>query len=193
MRLGRSGVGVAAIQDSKTQIFFLFQRISERGPAKLTEGTDNKRFSKIFANEDTLVIFAPFSPTYFKPALVPSKGGTEMTFFGTGFTDTGSQSIVFTFGKVSQEIPLQYDPKTSTFYCQVPNFDAKRNDIAYPVECEVLISLDGKKFFPYDKKLLVYCKFLLIKLKNWQWRVSSQNLAQLWEEHKQRYTCLCIL
>lgn len=52
------------------------QKFNERGPTKLTEGTDNKKFSKIFANEDSLIAFAPFSPSYFKPTLAPSKGGT---------------------------------------------------------------------------------------------------------------------
>lgn len=68
----------------------------------MTEGTDNKRFSKIFANENSLVIFAPFQPTYFKPILIPSKGGTEMTFFGTGFTETELQSVVFKFGQIKE-------------------------------------------------------------------------------------------
>jgi len=43
-----------------------------------------------------MILFCPLSPLYFKPALVPSSGKTELTFFGNGFTDTGLQTIRFT-------------------------------------------------------------------------------------------------
>jgi len=42
-----------------------------------------------------MILFCPLSPLYFKPALVPSSGKTELTFFGNGFVNTGSQSARF--------------------------------------------------------------------------------------------------
>lgn len=38
--------------------------------------TDNKKFTKVFANDNSMILFCPFSPLYFKPALVPSSGKT---------------------------------------------------------------------------------------------------------------------
>jgi len=46
-----------------------------------------------------------------------------MTFFGTGFTNTGAQSIIFKIGENQEEIKLEYDEKTCTFYCKAVIFD----------------------------------------------------------------------
>ncbi len=56
-----------------------------------------------------------------------------MTFFGTGFTDTGVQSIVFKIGNIRESVPLSFDPKTNTFYCKVINFDSGKTKINEPV------------------------------------------------------------
>lgn len=42
----------------------------------VTEGTENKRFNRIFANDNALILFCPLSPLFFKPSLAPSSGGT---------------------------------------------------------------------------------------------------------------------
>lgn len=56
---------------------------------------DSRKFSKVFANEDSLVLFSPLQLQFFKPNLVPSRGKSELTFFGHGFTQTGLQSVRF--------------------------------------------------------------------------------------------------
>ena len=87
----------------------------------MTENIDSRKFSKVFANEDSLVLFSPLQLQFFKPSLAPSRGKTELTFFGYGFTDTGLQTARFKHGdKLIQEIDLHYDGKTSTFYCKAP-------------------------------------------------------------------------
>lgn len=43
-----------------------------------------------------MILFCPLAPMFFKPALVPSSGNTEVTFFGNGFVHTGVQSVRFT-------------------------------------------------------------------------------------------------
>lgn len=47
----------------------------------------------VFANDNSMVLFCPLSLLFFKPGLVPSNGGTELTFFGNGFVDTGRQAM----------------------------------------------------------------------------------------------------
>jgi hypothetical protein len=42
----------------------------------ITEGIDSRKFSKVFANEDSLVLFSPLQLQFFKPALAPSRGKT---------------------------------------------------------------------------------------------------------------------
>ena len=87
----------------------------------LTENIDSRKFSKVFANEDSLVLFSPLQLQFFKPAHAPSRGKTELTFFGHGFTETGLQSARFKVNNtLIEEVDLSYDDKTSTFYCKAP-------------------------------------------------------------------------
>ena len=62
----------------------------------IKEMTENKKFTKVFANDNSVILFCPLSPLYFKPALTPSRGKTEITFFGNGFINTGEQTVRFT-------------------------------------------------------------------------------------------------
>ena len=84
--------------------------------------TDNKKFTKVFANDDSMILFCPFSPLYFKPGLVPSSGNTQLTFFGNGFVNSGSQVVRFTLEEDQIEAALEYDEKTNTFFCKTPVF-----------------------------------------------------------------------
>lgn len=119
--------------------------------------TDNKKFSKVFANDNSMILFCPFSPLYFKPALVPSSGKTEITFFGNGFVNSGSQSVRFTLEGDQIETDLEYDEKTNTFFCRAPIFEKVSKKYSYPLSCKVEISLDKKKYFSYHRPLLIYC------------------------------------
>jgi hypothetical protein len=84
--------------------------------------TDNKKFTKVFANDNSMILFCPLSPLYFKPTLAPSRGKTEITFFGNGFVDTGAQTVRFTCEEEQIEAELGFDQKTNTFFCQTPVF-----------------------------------------------------------------------
>lgn len=95
--------------------------------------TDNKKFTKVFANDNSMILFCPLSPLYFKPALVPSRGKTELTFFGNGFVDTGLQSVRFTLDDDQVEVDLSFDEKTNTFFCQTPIFEKINKKYTYPM------------------------------------------------------------
>ena len=124
----------------------------------IKEQADNKRFTKVFANDNSVIFFCPLSPLYFKPALVPSKGCSELTFFGNGFVDTGLQVVRFTLQEEQLECDLSFDPKTSTFFVQTPTFEKVSRKLSYPFCCKVELSLDRKELFAYPKPLLIYCK-----------------------------------
>ena len=64
----------------------------------ITQGKQSKKFTKVFVNDNSLVLFSPLQPLYFKPGLAPSNGDTELTFFGNGFADTGAQHVKFKVG-----------------------------------------------------------------------------------------------
>lgn len=88
----------------------------------------------MFANEDSLVLFSPLQLQFFKPNLVTSRGKTELTFFGHGFTQTGLQSARFLINDILvEEVDIEYDDKTSTFYCKTPEFEKLSQNVVYPV------------------------------------------------------------
>lgn len=69
------------------------------------------------------MLFSPLQLQFFKPSLVPSKGNTELTLFGYGFTDSEYKSARFKINSnVIAEVDIFYDVKTSSFYCKTPEF-----------------------------------------------------------------------
>lgn len=128
-----------------------------------------------------MVLFSSFNPLYFKPALAPSSGSTELTFFGNGFTHTGLQSVRFTLEEDVVEVDVSYDGKTNTFYCRTPVFEKINKKFTYPLECKVEISLDRKQYFSYPKPLLVFCTSLAIaKRRSCRSTASSPTAARRW-------------
>ncbi len=127
----------------------------QRSPKRVLEGTDDRRFTKIFANNKTLTLFAPMRTTGIKPRLGPSSGGTEITILGVGFVDTGRQSARFTLPNDHQIIqPLEYDSFSSSFYCKTPSVE--RHLKVYPYACLVEVTLDGETYITCDEKFLIY-------------------------------------
>lgn len=90
------------------------------------------------------MFFCPLSLLFFKPGLVPSSGGTELTFFGNGFVDTGRQAVRIRVEEDEVEVPLAFDEKTGTFYCRAPAFEKVNKLLGYPLECGMELTLDGK-------------------------------------------------
>ena len=154
------------------------------------EMTDNKTFTKVFANDNSVIFFCPLSPSYFKPALVPSTGKTQITFFGNGFVHTGEETVRFTLEEDKVEIPIEFDDKTNTFYCQTPVFEKINKKYGYPLSCKVEISLDKKQFFAYHRPLLIYCNNHVIQLRSYKFRVFSLTVVQSWVVVLSNSTCL---
>lgn len=69
-----------------------------------------------------MVCFAPVRMLSFNPILGPSKGNTELTLFGTGFVETGSQKIKFSIGEEEIIIDCEFDASSLTYFCKTPNF-----------------------------------------------------------------------
>jgi hypothetical protein len=151
--------------------------------------TDNKKFTKIFANDNSVILFCPLSPLFFKPSLVPSSGKTEITFFGNGFVASGSQSVRFTLEDERVEVDLEYDDKTSTFFCKTPVFEKINKKLSYPSLCKIEISLDKKEYLAYQKPLLVYCNPSFIQPPNFRFKASNPIAGQCWAAAQPNCTC----
>lgn len=93
-----------------------------------------------------------------------------VSLIGTGLTDTGKQSIRFTFGKYKAEVGCSYDQTSDSYYCTTPNFDNVTEETIYwPQEALVEITLDGNIYLPCEQKYMIYCiykKKLILLLKN---------------------------
>lgn len=86
-----------------------------------------------------------------------------MSLIGTGLTETGKQSIRFTFGQYSAEVAARYESNSDCFYCVTPNFeDASEDVIDWPLECKVEITLDGGSYFACEQNFFIYCNEFMI-------------------------------
>lgn len=71
--------------------------------------TDNRIFTDIFANEDSVVFYAPIRVFGVEPRCGPSSGGTIIKIVGTGFVHSDQLRVRFTYGDLSQEVSCQYN------------------------------------------------------------------------------------
>ncbi len=96
-----------------------------------------------------------------RPHCGPSQGGTMLSLIGTGFIETGKQSVRFSFGKYKLEVGCSYDATTECFHCVTPKFDdAGEENILWPMHCDVELTLDGSTYLTCEKKFLIYCKII---------------------------------
>lgn len=97
-----------------------------------------------------------------RPFNGPSSGGTLVSLVGTGLTDTGKQSMRFTFGKYKAEVGCSYDQTSDSYYCTTPNFDNVTEETIYwPQEAKVEITLDGNIYLPCEQNFHIYCTITL--------------------------------
>ena len=106
-----------------------------------------------------------------RPYNGPSCGGTLVSLIGTGLTDTGKQSVRFTYGKYKAEVSCFYDSTSDSMYCTTPDFDEVTEETIYwPLESFVEITLDGNIYLPCEQNFLIYCislnidKYIIIPL-----------------------------
>jgi len=96
-----------------------------------------------------------------RPYCGPSSGGTLVSLIGTGLTDTGKQSVRFTFGKYKTEVGCAYDQISDSFYCTTPKFEDVSEDIIYwPMESTVEVTLDGNIYLPCEQNFLIYSNLI---------------------------------
>ncbi|EGR29393.1 rcc1 family hect domain protein, putative [Ichthyophthirius multifiliis] len=126
-------------------------------PRKITQNTQNRKFSEIHATSNSAVFFAPMRIMSVRPNYGPSCGGTLISLLGTGFTETGKQGLRFQFKNYKIEIALNYDHQTESFYCQTPKFDDISEEvIQWPLISQLEVTLDGKIYTECEESFLIY-------------------------------------
>ena len=98
-----------------------------------------------------------------QPNYGPSIGGTLISLIGTGFADSGKQSLKFRFANKEIEIGLNYDHQTESFNCMTPNFeDLAEDNVQWPILCTLEVTLDGKIYSICEQSYLIYSSKLTV-------------------------------
>jgi len=63
--------------------------------------TDNRIFTDMFANYDSVLFYAPLRVYSIQPSSGPSKGNTLISITGTGFVNSDKLRVRFTYGDLS--------------------------------------------------------------------------------------------
>jgi alpha-tubulin suppressor-like RCC1 family protein len=92
-------------------------------PKKIENSTDNRVFTNVFANNDSVLFYAPIRVFDVKPQCGPSKGGTLLRIIGTGFTESDKLAVRFTYGNLSREVAASFNSEDNTISCRTPTFD----------------------------------------------------------------------
>jgi alpha-tubulin suppressor-like RCC1 family protein len=70
-------------------------------PRKIELNTENRIYTDIYANENTIAFYAPIRVFSISPKCGPALGGTILSIIGTGFIDSEKLRVRFTYGDLS--------------------------------------------------------------------------------------------
>ena len=119
-------------------------------PKMIDVNTDNRIFTDIYANDDSVLFYAPIRVYSISPACGPSKGGTTISITGTGFVGSDKLRVRFTYGDLSQEAHCYYDEKSQTLMCSTPKFEEfdgeKHPSVQLPCDCYLSVTMDGVNY-----------------------------------------------
>lgn len=78
-------------------------------PKMIETNTDNRIFTDMYANDDSVLFYAPIRVYHISPSCGPSKGSTSISITGTGFVNSEKLRVRFTYGDLSQEVQCVFD------------------------------------------------------------------------------------
>lgn len=81
-------------------------------PKMIDCNTDNRIFTDIYANDDSILFYAPIRVYNIAPSSGPSKGNTTINITGTGFVNSEKLRVRFTYGDLSQEVQCVFDEQS---------------------------------------------------------------------------------
>ena len=129
-------------------------------PKMIECNTDNRIFTDIYANDDSVLFYAPIRVYSISPACGPSKGNTTISITGTGFIGSDKLRVRFTYGDLSQEVSCYYDEKTQTIVCNTPKFEEfdgeKHPSVQLPCDCYLSVTMDGINYSECEMPFKIY-------------------------------------
>jgi hypothetical protein len=124
--------------------------------------TQNRIFTDIFSNENSVVFYAPIRVFELEPRCGPASGGTIIKIVGTGFVNSDKLRVRFTYGDLSQEVSCQFDPSDSTLLCRTPKFEEtyegrqQHPSLKWPCNCIISVTMDGIHYSECEETFKIY-------------------------------------
>jgi hypothetical protein len=70
-------------------------------PKMIEMSTENRIFTDMSANDDSILFYAPIRVYHISPSCGPSKGNTTISITGTGLVYSEKLRVRFTYGDLS--------------------------------------------------------------------------------------------
>ena len=135
-----------------------YQKINR--PLCIINGTENRIFTDIFANEHSVVFYAPIRVFKIEPWSGPASGNTMVKIQGTGFVNSEKLKVRFTYGDLSQEVGCQYDANEKSLVCRTPKFEEfegqQHPSLKLPCSCIISVTLDGIHYSECEEVFKIY-------------------------------------
>jgi len=129
-------------------------------PKMIEVNTDNRIFTDMFANDDSVIFYAPIRVYNITPSCGPSKGSTMISITGTGFVNSDKLRVRFTYGDLSQEVQCSFDEATQNLICQTPQFEQEEGDkhpsVSLPCDCFLSVTMDGVNYSECEVPFKIY-------------------------------------
>lgn len=129
-------------------------------PKMIETNTDNRIFTDIYANDDSVLFYAPIRVYDISPSSGPSRGNTTIFITGTGFVNSDKLRVRFTYGDLSQEVYCQFDEATQRICCQTPKFEdydgEKHPSVHLPCNCYLSVTMDGINYSECEIPFKIY-------------------------------------
>ena len=101
-------------------------------PRRLDLNVESRKFTEIFPNERSMILFSPLRIFSLSPSCGPSTGGTRLSLLGTAFTYNRNLKVRFRYGENEKEVECDLDVKTRSILCITPNFEENVNALNLP-------------------------------------------------------------
>jgi IPT/TIG domain len=129
-------------------------------PTVIETNTQNRIFTDIFSNEDSVVFYAPIRVFGVEPRCGPSSGNTIIKIVGTGFVNSDRLRVRFTYGDLSQEVSCQFDSSDRSLLCRTPKFEEfeghQHPSLKLPCNCIISVTMDGIHYSECEETFKIY-------------------------------------
>lgn len=117
---------------------------------------DQRIYSEIFCNNDSIVCFCPLKIISVSPNFGPSTGNTILSIIGSALKEFPNLSVRFDFEGYSKEVKANFDKLSKTIFVKTPNFIDIAPNLTLPAKAKIWVTLDGVNSKDYKEDFFIY-------------------------------------